>query len=697
MSFETQKNFVGKTQKLILAEAQSERWISYIRFVFACLFLIYATFQSLIGKTALVPYIVQLIASLVVCSYSWYSISHRKKKVISANGQTLLFSVALADILAVSLIAFSFYLNGAAFSLIQGSFFAVFILLITFTALHYEARLSLFSGAVTLICYTILFFIFMWGRVPATPELIADYIIKVLLIMTVSVLGSIISQNNSKIIQQVITSETRYHNLVHRLPEMLFTLDSRGNFLYSNIASHSILGIPAKILIGRNIRNFLINPDSLRLDKGGIKGTFEIFDSEQNRRFVDLVIQAVDDEGKSAAAFDGLMSDVTDRELAICQREEMVNRLFQYQKMESLGTLASGMAHDFSNILQTVNDLTTIVDRESNEPHTKNRMKLIYETLVDARFLISELLALGRKTPLDHRSVDLIDFFNTIIPHFSNQLGANYSIEFQCDEERIWVLADPDYLKRIFQNLFGNARDAMPDGGVITVTCESCRGDDDVGMVSIRVGDTGTGMPQELTEKIFDPFFTTKKTGKGTGLGLALVRRIIMLHNGSVTVEKTGFDGTVFRLEMPASDDQTGHDNDTKTMLQNRQTANVLLLDDDPKIREVLKIFLKEFKYTVFEASAPEDALQWMKNPQSNCDVLVMDWRLGNENPHSVIRLLRRIKKDLIVIVVSGYPPNHKSIEEMNITKWFTKPYDKNQLDIEIQRSLHKLVKSREP
>jgi PAS domain S-box-containing protein len=695
MSFETQKNFVGKTQKIILAEAQSERWISYIRFVCACSFLLYATFQSLIEKTALVPYIIQLVSALVICAYSWHSISHPKRPILAGNGHALLFGVALADILMLSLIAFSFYLNGAPLSLFQGTLFAAYLLLITFTALHYEAKLSLFSGAVTLICYTIVFFIFLWGRVPATPDLIVDYIVKVILIITISVLGSIISQNNSKTIQQVIASETRYHNLVHRLPEMLFTLDSRGNFLYSNIASHSILGIPAKVLIGKNIRSFLINPDSLRLDKGGVKGTFEIFDAEQNRRFVDLVIQAVNEDDKSAAAFDGLMSDVTDRELAICQREEMVNRLFQYQKMESLGTLASGMAHDFSNILQTVNDLTTIVDRESSEPHTKKRMKLIYETLVDARFLISELLALGRKKPLDHRSINLIEFFDTIIPQFLNQLGPDYSIDFECDEKQIWVLADPDYLKRIFQNLFGNARDAMPDGGVITVICTSYRGDDDVGMVSIKVCDTGTGIPPELTEKIFDPFFTTKKPGKGTGLGLALVRRIIMLHNGSVTVEKSGYEGTIFRLELPIND-ETGHDHDTKAMLQNRQTASVLLLDDDPKIREVLKIFLKEFKYSVLESSTSEEALQRMKNSQTNCDVLIMDWRLGNENPHAVIRLLRRIKKDLIVIVVSGYSPNHKSIEEMQITKWFTKPYDKNQLDIEIQRSLHKLLKSRE-
>ena len=127
----------------------------------------------------------------------------------------------------------------------------------------------------------------------------------------------------------------------------------------------------------------------------------------------------------------------------------------------------------------------------------------------------------------------------------------------------------------------------------------------------------------------------------------------------------------------------------------NRLSATVLLLDDDRKIRDVLKIFLKEFKYSVLEASDGDEALGALRENARACSVLIMDWKLGNENPHQVIRSLRSIRRDLIVIVVSGYPPQEKSIESMMITRWFTKPYDRNLLDIEIQRALHRVQAKR--
>ena len=163
-----------------------------------------------------------------------------------------------------------------------------------------------------------------------------------------------------------------------------------------------------------------------------------------------------------------------------------------------------------------------------------------------------------------------------------------------------------------------------------------------------------------------------------------------MLHNGNITVEKTGFDGTVFRIELPISDEDS-FESDTKSILSFRLATSILLLDDDPKIREVLKIFLKEFKYSVIEASNREEAINALRANVKECEVVIMDWKLGNENPHEIIKTLRSIKKDLIVIVVSGYAPQQKSIHSMNIHKWFTKPYDKNQLDIEIQRALHRI------
>jgi DNA-binding NtrC family response regulator len=176
---------------------------------------------------------------------------------------------------------------------------------------------------------------------------------------------------------------------------------------------------------------------------------------------------------------------------------------------------------------------------------------------------------------------------------------------------------------------------------------------------------------------------------------LALAQRIISLHNGTIAVEKTSKNGTTFRIEIPESDkDET--DIDTKAVLLNRRSTTVLILDDDPKIRGILKFFLAEFKYPICEASDVEDAAHELRDHVEACDLIIMDWKLGSDNPHSVIQTLRRIKPELIVIVVSGYPPLKESIKAMNIFKWITKPYDKNQLDLEIQRALYSHSRSRE-
>jgi two-component system cell cycle sensor histidine kinase/response regulator CckA len=235
----------------------------------------------------------------------------------------------------------------------------------------------------------------------------------------------------------------------------------------------------------------------------------------------------------------------------------------------------------------------------------------------------------------------------------------------------------------------------MVKGGTITIDCSVERNDGTGGMVMIRFSDTGSGIPRVILDKVFDPFFTTKKLGKGTGLGLALVQRVVSLHNGRIVVEKTDKKGTTFRIEIPES--ESGEvDHDTTVILLNRRPTMVLLLDDDPKIRSILTFFMKEFKYTVCEASALEEGMAELKKHQDECEVVIMDWKLGQDDPHHVITSLRSIKKDLIVIVVSGYPARQKSIEQMNIWKWFTKPYDKNQLDLEIQRSLFMAGRSQE-
>ncbi|NLL15035.1 MAG: response regulator [Fibrobacter sp.] len=685
MTFETQKNFLGKTQTILMAEARSERWLSWIRLSIGIIYAVIAIFGILLGKTSPAAFLIQSLSIIVLITYSSLYLTNRNFRL---HRVYFTYVLIFMDVLVITAILWSYFVNGAGFNIVTSAIFGTYFIVITFTALHHKASLSIFCGLLSVVGYSILYFIYSYHS-SFSILFTNDYLFRLVLLMTIAGLVAVVSRNNSHTIQQVISSEIRYHNLVHRLPEMLCTLDSHGNFLWANMASHALLGIPAKVVVGRNIRSFLINPSVLRLDKGWIKGTFEISDFNGVRKFVDCVFQSVDQESGNAA-FDGIISDVTDRELAISQREEMVNRLFQYQKMESLGTLASGMAHDFNNILQSVNDITEQVEKQSQESETIKKMELIKETMADARFLISELFALGRKKPLDYKVINLDTFLQSVVAQYSNQLGPNFSLTYEPMGNPVWIQGDPDYLKRVFQNLIGNSRDAMPGGGRILVSCTSVQGDGNNETVVIRVSDTGTGIPHELTEKIFDPFYTTKKPGKGTGLGLALVRRIIMLHNGNITVEKTGYEGTVFRIELPISDEES-FESDTKSILSFRLPTTVLLLDDDPKIREVLKIFLKEFKYSVIEASSREEAINELQANIEKCEIVIMDWNLGNENPHEIIKTLRTIKKNLIVIVVSGYAPQQKSIQSMEIHKWFTKPYDKNQLDIEIQRALHRI------
>ena len=688
MTFETQKDFSGKTRTIVMAEIQSERRVSWIRLAIAGFYFLLSIYGFLLEKTSNLSFTIQIISVLALITFSVYYLFINNTKLFNTY---LVYLIVSLDVVVITLILGSYYINGSDSYLITNAVFCTYFIAITFTSLHYKINLPIFCGIMCVFAFTILYVLLKNAGMLTCIET-DDYILRISVLMVVAGLGRIVSRNNARIIQQVISSEIKYLDLIHRLPEMFCTLDSHGNFLWSNIASHSVLGIPAKVLQGRNLRSFLVNPEIFRLDRNGIKGTFEINDFGGNRRFVDCIIQSVADENGNVS-YEGIISDVTDRELAISQREEMVNRLFQYQKMESLGTLASGMAHDFNNILQTVNDLTMTVKKESAEPETKQKMELVNDTLTDARFLVSELFALGRKQPLDYHPIHVQDFMERVVTQFRKQLGNRYKITLATSKNPLWIHGDPDYLKRIFQNLFGNARDSMLEGGTIKVSCS--RPIETEGhhpeIVVIRVSDTGQGIAQDLTEKIFDPFFTTKKAGKGTGLGLALVRRIVMLHNGTIMVEKTGSGGTTFKIELPAGD-ETDFEINRRAIFKDRLHTTVLLLDDDPKIREVLKIFLLEFKYSVLEASNSEEAIKGLLENKNYCNILIMDWKLGNEDPHYVIRRLRTIKNDLIILVVSGYAPETKSIKKMKIHRWFTKPYDKNQLDIEIQKVLRKIT-----
>ncbi|MDG5814542.1 ATP-binding protein [Chitinispirillales bacterium ANBcel5] len=670
---EEQNNSLGFAAK----EKNSHYFIAWVKLILSSFYLFVATFYLLLEQTDLFSYAIQLTASLFILIYSLYCILTAGKNQLS---NLSLYSLVFLDVTVFSAIFFTYLGSGYDSYLLLNAVYGIYLLSVIMTALHNQIFLSLFSGIVCSAAYS-LFYYFYWTQSDQIADNhISNHFINILVLLATSAVSAHISRNNFRSSQKLINSELKYLSVVHRLPEMLFTLNDNGRFLWANAASRSILGVEANQLLGKNIENFIPPNSNFRLKTSGIKGTYEIEDYNGNHKYVDCMLQYISNNG-SCPLFEGIMLDVTDRELAIKQREEMVQRLFQYQKMDSLGTLASGMAHDFNNILQTIKDISEVVIRDSSESDTKKRMELIDETLADAKFLVSELLALGRKQPLDDSIVNMKKLLQTIVPLYDSQLGDAYKITLRFSDHNYWLHGDQEYLKRVFQNLFGNARDSMPNGGTIRVSCSLVKETDHPSILTIRVSDTGSGIPPRIREKVFDPFFTTKKKGKGTGLGLALVHRIIMLHKGNISIEDNTPRGTTFKIELPLAD----YVIDETTASKGRMTSTVLLLDDDPKIQEVMKFFLEDLNYTVCEAVNQESAKAELIKNRDKCDLVIMDWSIENEDPVRIINSLRQIKRDITIIVVSGYPPNQQCIESFKIHRWFTKPYDKNRLDSEIQ------------
>lgn len=668
---------------MLLAEAQSEKWTSLVRFALACVCAFVSLYFFALERISLTVCIMQIGLALLVCAYS--AIFLVMPKGMPAHGYVPFCSVFF-DVTVVSALICSLHIANLSPVWIHGTFFCAYFVAIAFSALHNIVSLPIFAGILVAAEYIALCIVlFFPGNDGANlVEMVVPGILMVLLAASISAQAA---HNNLRSIRKISVTEGKYQSLVERVPLMLFTLDYNGCFLWVNSAAKTQLGYESEKLLGKNIREFIVEMDELRIGSLPIRGTFRARSREGESRFVDCIVKAsARNEGN--IAWEGSVRDVTDRELAISQREEMSSRLFQYQKVESLGTLASGMAHDFKNILQTVTDITERVSATTSESETKRGMVLISETLTDARFLISELLSLGRKKPLDYSSVNVAKLLRGVVPPYSDRLGPAYEVNLDVRDDDLWIQGDTDYLNRVFQNLFSNSRDAMPDGGIITVECFSVRSEGEDGMVVIRFSDTGTGIQQGILDKIFDPFFTTKKKGKGTGLGLALVGRIVALHRGAISVEKAGSSGTTFRIEMPASPRDEG-DVDTKSILVSRYAATVLLLDDDPKIRHILKFFLSELSYDTCEASTVDDAVRVLRERRDECRVVVMDWKLGDEDPHQAIERFRSIVPGVTIIVVSGYPPEQQSIKQMKIFRWLTKPYDKNRLDLEIQKALY--------
>jgi signal transduction histidine kinase len=344
--------------------------------------------------------------------------------------------------------------------------------------------------------------------------------------------------------------------------------------------------------------------------------------------------------------------------------------LLQAQKMESIGTLASGVAHDFNNILNAITGYShlTLIKLPKDDPLRLN-VNSILEAAVRATHLTKDLLLFSRKQIPDRKPVDLNEVIRKVEKFLLRVIGEDIEFKTRLLDRPLVVLADAFQLEQVLMNFATNARDAMPTGGLLTIAAEKKRLDKEFitahgygrpgDYALVTVSDTGKGMNEETRRRIFEPFFTTKEMGKGTGLGLAVVYAIIKQHEGYVNVYSEPGKGTTFSIYLPETlSGAMGGEAPIKEEPIKRGTETILLAEDDELVRNLVKTVLEEFGYTVITAVDGEDALNKFSEMPDRIQLLLFDLIMPKKTGKEAYDEIRKIKSDIKIIFSSGYAPD---------------------------------------
>lgn len=393
----------------------------------------------------------------------------------------------------------------------------------------------------------------------------------------------------------------------------------------------------------------------------------------------EVLLSRFDLHGKSALQV--VIRDVT-------ERKKLQEQLWQSQKIEAIGQLAGGVAHDFNNILTAIIGFANLAEMKlEKEDPSKQYLEQILVAANRAAHLTQGLLAFSRRQVLNPQPTDLSGIVSNVEKLLKRLISEEIELKISLAGHDLIVMADASQIDQVLMNLVTNARDAMPDGGSLTIdTGPFEMGDDFIrthgygavgryGMLAIK--DTGAGMDEATTAHIFEPFFTTKEVGKGTGLGLAIVYGIIKQHNGFITVDSKPGRGTAFRIYLPLIHEEKVPlpvAEETRSVTGGAET--LLIVEDDPEVRNLTRTLLETYGYGVIEAVDGEDAVAKFAQHKDDIKLVIMDVVMPKMNGKEAFNEMCRILPGVKALFTSGYTPNvvHKKGVLMEGVNFIPKP-----------------------
>lgn len=388
-----------------------------------------------------------------------------------------------------------------------------------------------------------------------------------------------------------------------------------------------------------------------------------------------------------------------EREIKELENKDLERRLLHSQKMESLGTLAGGVAHDFNNILTAILGYSNLLLNEMrNDDRLLRYVKTIEKSAQRAADLTKQLLGFARKGKVTVKDVN----FNTICIDTAEltkkMLQKNIEVILNLFSDLPAVEGDESQLSQVVMNLTVNARDAMPEGGKLTFSTRIASDEElkrlklsneGKSYVVVEVSDTGIGIPPEIMPRIFEPFFSTKEKGKGTGLGLSMVYGIVHNHEGEIEVESEVGNGTTFRVYFPAKKGESSYEIDkyTKVVRELPFTKTCLVVDDEPDVRELISDFIRAAGLSVVTAKSGREAIEIIEeNP--NIDIVILDMIMPGLDGAETFHAIRTLRPSLPVLISTGYSAEakvRKILSEVNVSL-INKPFTFEELKEKIRK-----------
>ncbi len=491
-------------------------------------------------------------------------------------------------------------------------------------------------------------------------------------------------------------SEEKHRLLFESAGDAIFILDTKGHILTVNSMACEMLGYTREELMSMTLNQLNTREEAKRapdriarlMAHGHLK--FETVHQHKNGSPIPIEVSARLITWEGQPAIMGICRDITARKTGEKEREKLRDQLTQAQKMEAIGTLAAGVAHDFNNILAIIlgNTELNMADIPGSNL-ARQRLDDVRKACLRAKDVIRQILSFSRKSKTELRTLNIATVVTESLKFLRASIPTSIDIRQNIPNDTFHIVGDPTQIHQVMINLCINAAHAMEDKeGILEVAVGNTEIDKDTASkdpalhpgfyVQLSVSDTGNGISPDVIDRVFDPYFTTKDVAEGTGLGLSVVHGIVKGHHGRISVKSKPGKGTIFKILFPAIKEKTeGEQKESQKLPTGKES--ILFVDDEESIVKVNQQLLEGLGYRVTWKTDPSEALEFFRANSHQIDLIITDMTMPKMTGDKLARAILEIRSDMPIILCTGYNEklSEDSAQELGIRKYVEKPIEK--------------------